>query len=98
MNTTFSTSVALAGYHLVELLYCGTRTAVYRGIRLVDDQPVAVKLLQQDYPTFQDLLQFRNQYAIAKNLNIAGVVRPYSLESYRNSYALIMADFGGVSL
>ncbi|HAX80208.1 MAG TPA: serine/threonine protein kinase [Cyanobacteria bacterium UBA11372] len=98
MNTTVYTTVALAGYRLLELLYCGTRTAVYRGIRLVDSQPVALKLLQLDYPSFHDLLQFRNQYANAKNLNIPGIIRPYSLESYRNSYALVMEDFGGVSL
>lgn len=98
MNTTVNATVALAGYRLVEPLYCGSRTAVYRGIRLADDRPVALKLLQQDYPTFHDLLQFRNQYAIAKNLDIPGIVRPYSLEPYRNSYALVMEDFGGVAL
>ncbi|MFB2983672.1 AAA family ATPase, partial [Microseira sp. BLCC-F43] len=98
MNTIVNTTVALPGYRLVDLLYCGSRTVVYRGIRLVDDQPVALKLLQQDYPTFHDLLQFRNQYTIAKNLDIPGIVHPYSLEPYRNSYALVMEDFGGVSL
>uniref|UniRef100_UPI001CFD3436 ATP-binding protein n=1 Tax=Microseira wollei TaxID=467598 RepID=UPI001CFD3436 len=54
--------------------------------------------LQQEYPTFHDLLQFRNQYTLAKNLDIPGIIRPYSLEPYRNSYALVMEDFGGVSL
>ncbi|GET42246.1 trifunctional serine/threonine-protein kinase/ATP-binding protein/sensor histidine kinase [Microseira wollei] len=98
MNTTCNTTVALAGYRLMERLYCGSRTAVYRGIRLLDDQAVALKLLQQDYPTFHDLLQFRNQYAIAKNLDIPGIIHPYSLEPYRNGYALVMEDFGGVSL
>ncbi|WP_226594206.1 ATP-binding protein, partial [Microseira wollei] len=98
MNSTFNTTVALPGYRLVELLYCGSKTVVYRGIRLVDDQAVALKLLQQEYPTFHDLLQFRNQYTLAKNLDIPGIIRPYSLEPYRNSYALVMEDFGGVSL
>ncbi|MFB2981130.1 hypothetical protein, partial [Microseira sp. BLCC-F43] len=88
MNTSFNTTVALPGYHLLELLYCGSRTVVYRGIRLVDRQPVALKLLQQEYPTFHELLQFRNQYTIAKNLDIPGIIRPYSLEPYRNSYVL----------
>nr|WP_308189106.1 AAA family ATPase [Nostoc mirabile] len=85
-------------YQLIEKLYAGSRTVVYRGIREVDQLGVVVKLLQRDYPTFSELLQFRNQYTIAKNLDSPGIIRPYSLETYRNSYALVMEDFGGTSL
>ena len=86
------------GYHLVEQLYCGSRTLVYRAIRETDRLPVVIKLLNRDYPSFSELLQFRNQYTIAKNLGLPGVVEPYNLESYRHSYALVMEDFGGISL
>jgi PAS domain S-box-containing protein len=91
----------LGKYHLIEKLYEGERTLVYRGA-LADEtqesQPVVLKILRQKYPTFGDLIQFRNQYAIAKNLNIAGIVRPYSLETERNRYFLVMEDCGGISL
>ncbi|MEH2339978.1 serine/threonine protein kinase [Nostoc sp.] len=85
-------------YQLIEKLYAGSRTVVYRGIREADKLGIVVKLLQREYPTFSELLQFRNQYTIAKNLDSPGIVRPYSLETYRNSYALVMEDFGGISL
>ncbi|MEG3973436.1 AAA family ATPase [Microcoleus sp. herbarium8] len=88
----------ISGYHLVEQLYCGSRTLVYRAIRETDRLPVVIKLLNRDYPSFSELLQFRNQYTIAKNLRLPGVVEPYNLESYRHSYALVMEDFGGISL
>ncbi|MEP6518260.1 trifunctional serine/threonine-protein kinase/ATP-binding protein/sensor histidine kinase [Microcoleus vaginatus] len=88
----------ISGYHLVEQLYCGSRTLVYRAIRETDQLPVVIKLLNRDYPSFSELLQFRNQYTIAKNLRLPGVVEPYNLESYRHSYALVMEDFGGISL
>ncbi|MHC5833077.1 MAG: protein kinase domain-containing protein, partial [Nostoc sp.] len=42
--------------------------------------------------------QFRNQYTIAKNLNSPLIVQTYSLEHYQNGYALVMEDFGGISL
>ncbi len=73
-------------------------TLVYRAIREIDRLPVVIKLLNRDYPSFSELLQFRNQYTIAKNLRLPGVVEPYNLESYRHSYALVMEDFGGISL
>ncbi|MEG4963437.1 MULTISPECIES: AAA family ATPase [unclassified Microcoleus] len=88
----------ISGYHLVEQLYCGSRTLVYRAFRETDQLPVVIKLLNRDYPSFSELLQFRNQYTIAKNLRLPGVVEPYNLESYRHSYALVMEDFGGISL
>ncbi|MEG4119801.1 AAA family ATPase [Microcoleus sp. N9_B4] len=88
----------ISGYHLVEQLYCGSRTIVYRAIRETDQLPVVIKLLNRDYPNFSELLQFRNQYTIAKNLRLPGVVQPYNLDSYRHSYALVMEDFGGISL
>ncbi|MEG5034494.1 AAA family ATPase [Microcoleus sp. AT3-D2] len=88
----------ISGYHLVEQLYCGSRTLVYRAIREKDQLPVVIKLLNRDYPSFSELLQFRNQYTIAKNLRLPGVVEPYNLDSYRHSYALVMEDFGGISL
>jgi predicted ATPase/signal transduction histidine kinase len=91
-------TVVLSGYRIGQAIYTGTRTLVYRGQRVSDNQSVVIKFLRNEYPTFSELLQFRNQYAIAKNLNISGIVRPDSLETYGNSYALVMADGGGISL
>ena len=90
--------VTLAGYRTVEQIYVGTRTLVYRAIRESDSYPVVIKLLRSEYPNFNELVQFRNQYTIAKNLDLPGIVRPLCLETYRNGYALIMEDFGGISL
>ncbi|MEG4058663.1 MULTISPECIES: AAA family ATPase [unclassified Microcoleus] len=87
-----------SGYEITEQLYVGTRTLVYRGIRTSDQYPVVIKLLRNEYPSFNELVQFRNQYTIAKNLDFPHIVKPLTLEVYHNSYALVMEDFGGVSL
>ena len=88
----------ISGYSIVEQLYKGSRTAVFRAMQLAQQRPVVIKLLRQEYPSFSELVQFRNQYTIAKNLDIPGIVSPYSLERYGNGYALVMEDFGAVSL
>ncbi|HLO47872.1 MAG TPA: AAA family ATPase, partial [Kamptonema sp.] len=85
-------------YQIAEELYAGTRTLIYRGIRISDQQPVVIKILRNEYPNFNEIIQFRNQYTIAKNLTFSSVIQPLALEEYRNSYALVMEDFGGVSL
>ncbi|KYC40505.1 serine/threonine protein kinase [Scytonema hofmannii PCC 7110] len=88
----------IAGYHLSEQLYNGSRTLVYRGYRQADSLPVVVKLLKNPYPSFSELVQFHNQYTIAKKLNSPLIIQTYSLEPHQNGYALVMEDFGGISL
>ncbi|MEH2272341.1 MAG: AAA family ATPase [Nostoc sp.] len=90
--------INIPGYRISEELYNGSRTLVYRGYRETDSLPVVIKLLKNPYPSFSELLSFRNQYTIAKNLNHPGIIQTYSLEPYQNGYALVMEDFGGISL
>jgi predicted ATPase/signal transduction histidine kinase len=89
---------SIPGYTIVEELYWGTRTAVYRAVQMPQQRPVVIKVLRSDYPSFSELAQFRNQYAIAKNLPIPGIIQPLSLEPFGNGYALVMEDYGGVAL
>ncbi|GET38330.1 trifunctional serine/threonine-protein kinase/ATP-binding protein/sensor histidine kinase [Microseira wollei] len=85
-------------YRITEQIYDGSRTLVYRGISESDQRSVVIKLLKSEYPTFNELVQFRNQYTITKNLDLAGIVKPIALENYGNSFALVMEDMGGISL
>ncbi|MFN6460750.1 MAG: AAA family ATPase [Nostoc sp. DedVER02] len=93
-----NTFVSIPGYRISQKLYNGSRTLVYRGYREIDSLPVVIKLLKNPYPSFSELLLFRNQYTIAKNLNSPLIIQTYSLEPYQNGYALVMEDFGGISL
>ncbi|MBD2664478.1 serine/threonine kinase with two-component sensor domain [Richelia sinica FACHB-800] len=88
----------LAQYRITETIHVGTRTLVYRGIRMTDNFPVVLKLMRKEFPTFNELVQFRNQYTISKNINIPGVVQSLGLEPYQNGYILVMADDGGIAL
>ncbi|MEG4963438.1 MULTISPECIES: AAA family ATPase [unclassified Microcoleus] len=97
-NSNSPTIIQIPNYQIIERVYSGSRTLVYRAIRTNDQLPVVIKLLKNDYPTFSELVQFRNQYTIAKNLNSPLIVQTYSLEPYQNCYALVMEDFGGISL
>jgi PAS domain S-box-containing protein len=98
MQNIMNAIINLPNYDMTELLYEGSRTLVYRGIREIDDYPVVIKLLRNQFPDFNELVQFRNQYAIAKNINVSSIVQMLALETYGNAYALIMEDLGGISL
>jgi predicted ATPase/C4-dicarboxylate-specific signal transduction histidine kinase/tRNA A-37 threonylcarbamoyl transferase component Bud32 len=87
----------IPGYHLTEQIYNGSRTQVYRGVS-ESNEKVIIKLLLSEYPTFSELIQFRNQYTITKNLDLPGIVKPIALLNYQNAFALIAEDIGGISL
>ena len=99
-------AIARSRYQITEQLYAGSRTLVDRAIRESDRKPVILKLLRNEMPTFSELVQFRNQYAImrgitdrnASNVNQPGIIQPYTLEPCGNGYLLVMEDFGGISL
>ncbi|MEH1920441.1 ATP-binding sensor histidine kinase [Nostoc sp.] len=98
MLVLLDTLYSFPGYRITEQIYSGSKTLVYRGIREEDKKSVVLKLMRNEYPTFAEIAQFRNQYIITKNLDIPGIVKTYSLENYRNSYVLVMEDFGGIPL
>ncbi|MFN6566379.1 hypothetical protein [Dendronalium sp. ChiSLP03b] len=58
LDSNTYTTVHLFDYQIVEAVYSGSLTLVYRAIRNADRIPVVIK-------TFSELVQFGNPYAIA---------------------------------
>ncbi|MEG4810534.1 AAA family ATPase [Microcoleus sp. F8-D3] len=90
--------LGLNGYRIVQEIHSGVKSLVYRGYRQRDQQPAIVKLLKSEYPTLEEVTRLRNEYKIAQALDCPSITKVYSLENYRNSFALILEDFGGSSL
>ncbi len=95
---TSNVLVDIPGYKVTEKVYSGSKTLVFRGISTKEQTPVIIKVMRNKYPSFSEVSRFRYQYTITKNLHIPGIIQSYSLENYRNAYALVMEDYGGVSL
>ena len=91
-------NMIISGYHISALVYESSKSLVYRGRRLLDDQPVILKVLKQDYPTPQELRRYEQEYELTRSLNISGVVKAYALERYQNTLMICLEDFGGESV
>jgi serine/threonine protein kinase len=97
-GTTSHSLLKIAGYDTLAQLYLGSRTVVYQAVQTGTQRSVVIKVLRCEYPSFGELVQFRNQYTITKNLPSSGIVHPLNLEPLGSGYALVMEDWGGVSL
>ncbi|MEG4817905.1 AAA family ATPase [Microcoleus sp. K5-D4] len=90
--------LSIPGVTVVTLLYESANSLVYRAIREADNQPIILKLLKESYPTPEELVRYRTEYRITRELTEVGVVRVYDLQKYQNSLVMFVEDFGGESL
>ncbi|MEG3877132.1 AAA family ATPase [Microcoleus sp. herbarium7] len=89
---------ALPGYKITEVVQIGVKSIIYRAVRECDRTPAIVKTFNTEYPTIEEITRLRHEYKISSNLKLEGIVKPHSLEKYKNSFALILEDCGGQSL
>lgn len=90
--------ITLKGYKIIDELYKGNRTVVYKGHSLETDKPVILKTIRDGHFTPEDVARLRHEYEISGGLNIDGVVRPHGLQKYGNGLVLVLEDFGGIPL
>lgn len=86
------------GYELHTNLYTGVETLIYRALEKKTNRPVVIKIMHSEYPSTVQLKKFEREFSINRELALEGVVRTYRLLSLRKTKAIIMEDFGGVSL
>ncbi|MFM9434755.1 putative ATPase/serine/threonine protein kinase [Janthinobacterium sp. CG_23.3] len=85
-------------YEIIESLHSSARSLVYRARSTHDRSALIVKILNQNFPSFQEVAQFKREYAIAQRCGDAGVVRPLALRRQAGRWTIIQEDIGGDSL
>lgn len=88
----------IPGYQIGETLYESSRSLICRGWRHSDQVPVVLKQLKPNYPTAKALAQFELEYEIIHRLDLDGIIKVYSLESYHQTRVMVEEDFGAQSL
>src|SRR4051794_4268527 len=83
-------------YALGDLIRTTSRAAVYHGTRTSDGTKVVIKVLAPQHRP-QDLAQLKNEYVLGVASSTA-TVRTLALVTQQGMPALVMEDFGGVSL
>src|SRR5271168_2284232 len=77
----------------------GHISLVYRCVRKKDAVPVRLKVLKLSFPLPRHLSTYQHEQKIAESLqHIPGVLRTYERISKTNFEALVLEDFGGLSL
>src|SRR5262245_31866319 len=84
-------------YTIHEVIHTSARVTLYRATRSDDGHAIVIKVLGAQHRP-EHLERLKNEYEIARSLSVSTVVKPLALETYHGIPALILEDFGGVSL
>lgn len=88
----------IADYEFITKIYESANSIVYRAVSNSSAQPVILKILKEDYPTPLELTRYKQEYEITRSLKTDGAIKAYDLLPYENTLAIVLEDFGGVSL
>ncbi len=85
-------------YRIIEKIYESDNSLVYRAILNLDNKPIILKILKENYPSVSELTRYKQEYEITRSLNVNSIVKAYELQRYENSLVMFLEDFGGQSL
>ena len=86
------------GYTLLDLISRTEHSHIYRGIRNDTKTSVIIKFLNALHPSQSEVARFKQEYTIIKDIELRNVVKTYDFIELPHVFALIMEDFGGISL
>ena len=90
--------IQIGGFKIEEQIYESVNSRIFRGKRITDQTPVIIKKISQEYPSPEEIKQFKQEYEVLSKLTTDGVVKAYALERDGNSVVLVLEDRGAESL
>ncbi|WP_049949757.1 hypothetical protein [Sorangium cellulosum] len=76
----------------------GQRNVLYRAVRNEDERPVILKVLASKHPHPRDIARLQHEREICCELTPRAAVRCLEITTFEGAPALVVEDFGGVSL
>ncbi|MEA5472070.1 protein kinase domain-containing protein, partial [Spirulina sp. 06S082] len=91
-------NISLPGYQIFQTVHQGNKTVIYRGKQESNAQPIIIKTLKAEYPTLEEITRLRHEHRIIESLESENIIKAYDLLPCQHGLALILEEFGGVSL
>ena len=91
--------LSIQGFVQLREIYRGEDSVLYRGIRELDQSPVVLKLLSNQYPSQDEVNRLLREHETTLALKSRdGIIQAYALEKVNNAPMLVLEDFQGASL
>ncbi len=88
----------ISDYEILEKVAETPAALVFRARRPDVPETRIIKLLKAETATPSEIAGFKQEYELIKQIDSENVVRVYDIFRHQDDFALVMEDFGGVSL
>ncbi len=83
---------------ILEKIYESKNSIIYKGLSPVSENHVVVKILNNEFPTEEEIQQFNKEYEIINELKIKGIRKVLAKDTADNKHKLILEYFEGQTL
>ena len=88
----------IPGFTFRDMLYEGADTFVFRAIRNQNNKAVIIKSLKENSAGPMSAAKLTREFDALENIQVEGVNKVSEIINYGNTPALVMEDFGGISI
>ncbi|AFY68477.1 putative PAS/PAC sensor protein [Thalassoporum mexicanum PCC 7367] len=88
----------LPGFRISHQVSHNSKRVIFRGVRTIDNLPVLLKSIPDEYPSPTKILRLKHESTIARNLNIPGIVKALTLINSAPAPVIVLEDFDGILL
>lgn len=85
-------------YKILEKLYEGVHSNIYKAIREDNNSFVIIKALKNKYPTNEEIERIEHEYNMLKNIELSSIIKCYEYTKINDKPAIVLETFEGDSL
>jgi PAS domain S-box-containing protein len=83
----------------LKVIYSGTHSTLYLQETSTNDSQILIKVLNNEFPSVQQIKRFYNEYDLTRNIgDIPGIRKVYEKIKYQNKNALVMEYIPGLTV
>ena len=91
-------NLKISGYDILDEIYVGRRSRVYRAIQVHSDEKVILKIPAGERPSVTEIARFKKEYKIGALFKDAHIARYLALENSGHLPIIVKKDYDSISL
>lgn len=85
-------------YEFIERIYEGISSLIYRVRNTETNDSFIMKVLKNEHPEAEDVQKLKHEFDLLEELKSPGIIRCFDYTRYKGVPAIVLEDFGAVSL